>query len=128
MICGLNLGGYMWTKKLDGINDDAGYAVRQTSDGGYVVCGPISSRLLGTEEVFIMRLAPEMYPAENEEQYDEEHSFGPAIVRGPLMVPGTNNCELLDISGRKVEVENMIPDVYYILEHGKVVQKIMRMR
>ena len=118
----------MWTKKLDGINDEAGYTVRQTSDGGYILCGCTSSCDTGAKDVYLMRLAPETYVAENEEQFAEKHTLGPAIVLGPLLIPGINNCGLFDISGRKVEVDNMIPGVYYILEQGKVVQKIIKMR
>ena len=116
----------MWTKKLDGINDEAGYAVLQTYDGGYIICGYTSSCDTGAKDVFLMRLAPECYTADNEEQFAEKYSLGPTIVRGPLLIPGINNCELFDISGRRVEVDNMIPGLYYILEQGRVVQKIIK--
>ncbi len=118
----------MWTKTLGGGNEEVGYAVQQTSDGGYVICGYTSSHNTGTKDAYLIRLAPETFVAEKEEQFDEKHELGPAIVRGPLILPGTSNCELFDISGRKVEVNIMIPGVYYILEQGKVVQKIIKIR
>ena len=117
----------MWTKTLGG-GDESGYAVRQTSDGGYVICGLTSSCNTYNKDAYLIRLAPETRIAEKEEQLDERHELGPPIIRGPLILPVRSGCELFDISGRKVEVNSMIPGIYYILEQGKVIQKIIRIR
>lgn len=118
----------MWIKGLGGGNDEVGYAVRQTSDGGYVLCGYTSIYDVGAKNAYLIKLAPETYIAENEEQFAEEYDLGPPIVRGPLILPRKSNCELFDISGRKIEVSEMTPGVYYVLEHGKVIQKIIKTR
>jgi hypothetical protein len=118
----------MWIKGLGGGNDEVGYAIRQTSDGGFVLCGYTSIYDAGAENAYLIKLAPETYVAENEEQFAEEYDLGPPIVRGPLILPQNTNCELFDISGRKVEVNEMTPGVYYVLEKGKVIQKIIKTR
>ena len=118
----------MWIKGLGGGNDEVGYAVRQTSDGGYVLCGYTSICDAGAENAYLIKLAPETFVAENEEQFVEGYDLGPPIMRGALILPQTTNCELFDISGRKVEVNEMTPGVYYVLERGKVIQKIIKTR
>jgi hypothetical protein len=118
----------MWTQGLGGTNDEAGYSVHQTSDGGYIICGDTSSFDAGGKDVYLIRIAPDTYIAENEEQFAEEYDLGPNIVRGPLLLPGNANCQLFDISGRKIEASNLIPGVYYVLEQGEMVQKIIKIR
>jgi hypothetical protein len=93
-----------------------------------VLCGYTSIYDAGAENAYLIKLAPETYVAENEEQFAEEYDLGPPIVRGPLILPQNTNCELFDISGRKVEVNEMTPGVYYVLEKGKVIQKIIKTR
>lgn len=118
----------MWTKRLGWAKDEVGYSVQQTSDGGYIICGYTSSLGTGNKDVYLIKHAPDTYIAENEEQFSEEYDLGPTIVRGPLLLPGKSNCQLFDISGRKIEANDLIPGVYYILEQGKVIQKIIKIR
>jgi len=118
----------MWTKGLGWGNDENGYSVRQTSDGGYILLGYTSPFDDSSNALYMIKIAPDTHVAENEEQFAEEYELGPAIMRGPLLLPNTGQCQLFDISGRKIEVANMLPGVYYILEKGKVIQKIVKTR
>ena len=47
-----------WTKTCGGINDEEGYEVQQTFDGGYIVAGYTASFGLGGNDVYLVRLKP----------------------------------------------------------------------
>lgn len=118
----------MWTKTLGGGNDEVSYSVQQTSDGGYIVCGYAPSTGAGSRDAWLIKLLPVTCHSEDEDYITTRSELGPPIVRGPLLLPGNSNCQLFDITGRKIDVSCMIPGVYYILEDRNVVQKIIRTR
>ena len=44
-----------WTKKLGGADDDVGYSVQQTSDGGYIIAGETFSFGAGKSDVYLIK-------------------------------------------------------------------------
>lgn len=48
-------GDTLWTKRYGGPESDEGYAVQQTSDGGYAVAGWTASFGLGSSDVFLIK-------------------------------------------------------------------------
>jgi hypothetical protein len=50
-----SLGDTLWTRTYGGINDDHARCVRQTHDGGYVLCGYTSSFGSGSRDVYVVR-------------------------------------------------------------------------
>jgi len=44
-----------WTRTYGGNDDDRGYSVQQTSDGGYIITGRTTSYGTGTEDVYLIR-------------------------------------------------------------------------
>ena len=49
------LGDTEWSRAFGGANDDIGWAVAQTSDGGYIVCGETYSFGAGQNDVYLIK-------------------------------------------------------------------------
>jgi len=45
----------LWTKTYGGIEDDEGFAVQQTSDGGYIIVGYTESYGIGERDVYLIK-------------------------------------------------------------------------
>jgi hypothetical protein len=50
-------GDTLWTKTYGGIDYDAGRAVQQTTDGGYIIAGRTSSSGAGSADVYLIKTA-----------------------------------------------------------------------
>jgi len=50
-----SLGNQEWTKTFGGLNDDEGYSVLQTGDGGYIIAGVTSSFSAGSRDLFLIK-------------------------------------------------------------------------
>ncbi|MDD2889808.1 MAG: hypothetical protein PHE49_04105 [bacterium] len=50
-----SLGDTLWTKTYGGSNNDAGYSVAQTTDGGYIITGWTTSYGGGREDVYLIK-------------------------------------------------------------------------
>ena len=49
-------GNLQWTKTIGGKEDDKGYSLIQTSDGGYAIAGTTTSFGAGDEDVYVVKL------------------------------------------------------------------------
>jgi hypothetical protein len=49
------IGDTMWTRTYGGVNEDMGYSVRQTPDGGYIVAGKTASFGSGNSDVYLIK-------------------------------------------------------------------------
>jgi hypothetical protein len=50
-----SLGNLQWTKTFGGTNDEEGYSVLQTNDGGYIIAGVTSSFSSGGRDLFLIK-------------------------------------------------------------------------
>jgi hypothetical protein len=48
-------GDSLWTKTLGGSNDDAGYSVQQTTDGGYIITGSTQDAVNGRADIWLIK-------------------------------------------------------------------------
>jgi len=53
-------GNLVWQKTLGGSNDDKGYSIQQTSDGGYIIAGETESYGAGGSDVYLIKLSSEV--------------------------------------------------------------------
>ena len=51
-----SLGDSVWTRRYGGNDDDRGYSVAQTTDGGYIVAGRTNSYGAGSYDVYVLKL------------------------------------------------------------------------
>ncbi len=52
------LGNLVWERTFGGSNDDEGYSVLQTNDGGYIVAGVTSSFSFGGRDIYLVKTDP----------------------------------------------------------------------
>ncbi len=50
-----SLGDTLWTKTFGGSEDDCGYSVDITDDGGYVICGYTESFAMGRRDIYLIK-------------------------------------------------------------------------
>jgi hypothetical protein len=125
-------GDTLWTRTFGAESLDVATAVRQTSDGGYIVAGfadpPGTS---GVYDMHVIKMAPDSVGGIQESPKPLAASPGPepTIVRGVLDAVGSRQnteyrADLLDVSGRKVmdlqpgvnDVRALVPGVYFVRE------------
>ena len=51
-----NLGTLEWSTTFGGINEDWGFSVQQTKDGGYIVAGTTESFGAGSDDIYLIKL------------------------------------------------------------------------
>ncbi|MBS4028097.1 MAG: T9SS type A sorting domain-containing protein [Ignavibacteriales bacterium] len=85
----------MWTKTFGGSNDDAGFSVQQTTDGGFVIAGTTESFGAGGRDVYLVKT-----DASGTQQWqktfggnyiDEGYSFRQTIDGGFVITGATNS-------------------------------------
>jgi hypothetical protein len=86
-----SLGDTMWTRKYGGSDDDRGYSVQQTADGGYVVAGATYSFGQGYGNLYVLKLDVNGDTAWTRTYRGEDRAYGTSVqqtVDGGYIVAG----------------------------------------
>ena len=121
-------GDTLWTKTYGGAGWDAGYFVRQTSDGGYIVAGETSS-FGNSGQVYLIKTDGNGNVGVEESRQGDKETRRQGVTARPnpftsfATVPGQEGerFSLYDVSGRKVGTyrggrvgEGLAPGVYFL--------------
>jgi len=122
-------GDTIWTQTYGGdVYEDWGMSVAQTTDGGYIIAGVTESYGAGGEDVWLIKLEPDVGIEENELSLASAKAIPATILRGPLQLPEGKKCKVFDITGRVVQPDKIQPGIYFIEIDGVVTQKVVKVR
>jgi hypothetical protein len=121
-------GDTLWTKTYGGTGDDGAHAIWRTTDGGYIVAGFTESFGTGNSDVWLLKIAPDVGVDEDENVPIMENKTTATIFSGPLHLPKERDCNVYNITGRKVDPNNIAPGIYLIEIDGKIEQKVVKVR
>jgi predicted secreted protein len=122
------LGDTVWTQTYGGMGTESALALDMTSDGGYIIGGYTDSFGHGANDFWLIKTAPDVGIAENENEIVGEKEFPTTIVSGQLVLPSQHNYLIYDITGRKVDLHFMSPGIYFLTSQGRIVEKIVKVR
>ena len=123
------LGDTLWTRTYGGANDDYGWSVQQTTDGGYIMAGATNSFGNGSYDVYLIKTDANGSSGIEESQNAERGTRNAELRISPnpfvsfATLPGheAEQFSLYNISGRKVGTyrgdrigEELTPGVYFL--------------
>jgi hypothetical protein len=75
-------GNEVWSKTFGGSDDDTGWSVKQTTDGGYIIVGETWDDYMEDVDVYLIKLAPEGEPIPETTSPSPTPSPTPRALRG----------------------------------------------
>ena len=122
-------GDTLWTTLLGGIEGEQGYSAQQTSDNGYIVAGSTNSYGAGGDDVYLIKLEPDVSIQEQPTKPIEKgRILTSTIFSGPLLLPEGKTYKVFDITGREVKPHLLQPGIYFIEIDGVVTHKVVKVR
>ena len=103
-------GDTLWTMTCGGTNNDRGYSIRQTNDGGFIIVGYTSSFGAGKNDVYLIRLDTEVgiqnLPTNliNPNDFIISYNHGNISIRYTIPYSTPVKLEAYDIKGKLVKV------------------------
>ena len=119
-------GDSLWTRTY-GESTSGGYAVQQTADYGYIVCG-FKYDASTSFDFWLLKMESDVGARENGRTFTINRGVTATIFRGPLRLPEGETCKVFDISGRLIEPTKIQPGIYFIEVDGVVTQKVVKVR
>ena len=128
----------LWGRKYDMSGNPVDSPFRITSPGqsctdGYVVAG---------DDYYLCAWSKLMYPSDLYGTLDfevgienhgtnvivQEMPYTTTVINGPLVLPPEKKFVVFDISGRAVIPDKISPGIYFLVDDGRVVQKVIKVR
>lgn len=121
-------GDTLWTKTYGGTSYDYGWAVQQTTDGGYIVAGATLSFGAGVWDVYLIKTRSGPGVDEHLPVDVSENQISATIFSGPLQFPQDKTCRVFDITGQEVKPYLIQSGIYFIEIEGKITQKVIKVK
>ena len=105
-------GDTLWTKTIGGTEEDIGASIQQTSDNGYIIAGHTKSFGAGGNDVYLIRIEPEVGIQDLPENVSKQNNFtvfynhanNLVSIRYTIPYSSPVKLEAYDITGKLVKV------------------------
>jgi hypothetical protein len=121
-------GDTIWTMKYGGSGVESALALSMTSDGGYIIGGYTGSFGNGANDVYLIKIGPDVGVEENNGIDIKDNGFSTTIISGQLTLPNHEEFKIYDVSGRIVNRTHLAPGIYFIELDGKIINKVIKVR
>jgi hypothetical protein len=122
-----DMGNVLWEKTYGGSNNDRGYAVHCTQDGGYIVAGTTASLGAGNSDVWLLKLQYDVGMQENNSPHKHYYPLR-TVYSDKILLPAGSIYSLYDITGRQIQTLNPAPGIYFIEIDNRIVQKVVKIK
>lgn len=124
-----NVGDTLWTRTLGGHDDDEGFEIELTYDGGYIIVGRTQSFGTGNADVWLVRMEPDNSgTAETVNTCPTHYNVRTIFLSGPLRFSEDKDYRIFDVTGRNVVADKIQPGIYYIEIDGVIRVKIIKIQ
>jgi hypothetical protein len=120
-------GDTVWTQTYGGEGWDCGRSGQQTSDGGYIFAGTVTTLGAASYDVYLIKTEPDVGISEGDIVVMKT-PYCATLVSGPLQLPEGKKCNVFDITGRVVEPSKITRGIYFVEIDKKVIQKVVKIR
>ncbi|UCG93012.1 MAG: hypothetical protein JSV97_04720 [candidate division WOR-3 bacterium] len=105
----------------------------QSSADGYVVAGDeyylcVWSKLLYRADIYGNLDFNVGVESNGSNVIVQKTPYTTVIISGPLLLPDDKKCVVVDITGRVVAPDKILPGIYFVMSDNRVVQKVIKAR
>ncbi|RKX69561.1 hypothetical protein DRP53_07855 [candidate division WOR-3 bacterium] len=122
-----SLGDTLWARTYGGASDDLGLGIEILAENEYMLVGQTASFGAGESDVWLLRMGIKPEVSGGADVGLKDYNI-PTIFSGPLRLPSGRRCRVFDVSGRRIEPDQIRPGVYFIEIDGRVGWKVVKIR